>query len=69
MVKRVRTLLENSIDLLGPIKNDGSTALAIGLLGLPKLNRSIKNFNFLDTMVNIKDFKIVTMNIILMPFV
>ncbi len=28
-------------------KNKGSTALAIGLLGLAKLNRSIENFNFL----------------------
>ena len=28
-------------------KNEGSTALAIGLLGLAKLNRSIENFDFL----------------------
>ena len=28
-------------------KNKGSTALAIGLLGLAKLNRSIENFDFL----------------------
>ena len=28
-------------------KNEGSTALAIGLLGLAKLNRSIGNFHFL----------------------
>ena len=38
-------------------KNKGSTALAIGLLGLAKLNRSIENFDFLLSIALLRQTK------------
>ena len=38
-------------------KNEGSTALAIGLLGLAKLNRSNENFDFLLSIALLRQTK------------
>ena len=50
-------LLQNFIDQLGPFKNEGSTALAIGLFGLAKLNRSIENFDVLLSIALLRETK------------